>query len=420
MKFFRKELAYTLVLLLASMSWGLTMAYWSPCKESMSEDLGYTDTLASVFNFLAPCACIFGGPFINLFIGKLGRRLSVFVTALFMFCSWIVLAFVKKSFYWLAFVLRFFLGFAIGSFSTVIPLYITELAPPDVRGAYGTLHQFGISCGASTCYMLGIWLKWKNITIISAIPTGLLSLLIWLVPESPVVARLAQQQQETTGAREPLFQKKFVKPLVVSLLLMFFQQFAGTSAFLANLQGIFEDCNININSSVASLIVGLTGAVAVLITSAIIGFCGRRPAWHISSIGQALALALGACNNQWNWSPVIPVICLIADNFLFSIGLAPIPWFFVPELFPDSVRSTATSIMTAVNWIFASILFYLWDIMQAGLGITWSFATFAIIMVLSLFFGIFMLPEPKGDTMGGDIDDKLEPFSRESYQPVTD
>lgn len=406
MQFFQKELIYVLILLLGSMSWGLTMAYWSPCKVSMSDSLEYSDTIGTIFNFLAPFACIFGGPFINIFITKLGRKKSVFVTAVFMFVSWIAMAFTQAKFFYLALIMRFFLGFAVGSFSTVIPLYITELSPDDVRGAYGTLHQFGISIGASLCYMMGIWLKWRMITVISAIPTGLLSILIWFIPESPVVSR----QQEENAIKESLCQKKFVKPLLISLALMFFQQFAGTSAFLANLEDIFTKCKININSSLASFIVGLTGAVAVLITSAIIGFCGRRPAWHISSIGQAVALALGACNNKWNWSPIIPVVCLILDNFLFSIGLAPIPWFFVPELFPDSVRSTATSMMTAINWSFGSALFFLWDIMQAALGMTWSFAIFAIIMACSLIFGIFALPEPQGIEVEPDVDEKLEPM----------
>ena len=419
MKFFRVELAYTAVLILQSMSWGMVMGYWSPAAQAVGEDLELSDTLKSVFNFLAPFACIFGGPFINLFINRLGRRLSVFVTAVFIFVSWVVLAFVQKSFKWLAFVLRFFLGFGVGSTSTVVPLYITELAPPDVRGAYGTLHQLGISIGASTCYLVGGLLNWRNLTLVSAVPCGVQCLLIWLIPESPAVSRI-QQTQESQVPKEPLFQKKYVKSMIISFLLMFFQQFAGTSAFLANLTKIFQDCHINIADYLASFLVGVTGAIAVLITSQIIGYCGRRPAWLISSIGQAIALALGAMNAKWNWTPVLPVICLILDNFLFSIGLAPIPWFFVPELFPDSVRSTATSMFTATNWIFGSALFFLFDIMSDAIGMAWTFAFFAIIMVLSFFYGIFMLPEPKSDTMGGDIDQKLEPFSRESYQPVTD
>ena len=112
----------------------------------------------------------------------------------------------------------------------------------------------------------------------------------------------------------------------------------------------------------------------------------------------------------------------ILDNFFFSIGLAPIPWFFVPELFPDSVRHTATSCMTAINWSFGSALFYLWDVMEAGIGMTWSFAFFAIIMVASLIFGIICLPEPKGEMGAGveNIDSKIEPFSKENYQQIID
>ncbi|KAK8896381.1 glucose import [Tritrichomonas musculus] len=419
--FFRKELAYTCILLLGSMSHGLVMAFWSPCKVSMSENLGFADNnnLCSLFNFFAPFACIFGGPIISLLINKKGRRISVFITALLMFISWIIMVFVKESFKWLAFIMRFLTGFCVGAYSTVIPMYITELAPTEVRGAYGTLHQMGIGTGASLCYLIGIWLDkhWRKIGIISACPSGLLSILVWLIPESPAVYR----QQESNSVHESLCQSKFIRPLTISVFLMFFQQFAGTSAFLANLQDIFNKCHININSNLASFIVGFSGVFAVLITSAIIRFCGRRPAWHISSAAQAIALVLGACNEKWNWSPFIPVVCLIADNFFFSIGLAPIPWFFVPELFPDSVRHVATSCMTAVNWTFGSALFYLWDVMEAGIGMTWSFATFAIIMVLSLIFGIIFLPEPKGEMGEGIESNNFEPLSKnDGYQQIID
>lgn len=414
MNFFRKELLYTLILLLGSMSHGLTMAFWSTAKVSMSAEFGLKNSLQTFFNFLAPFACIFGGPLISFVLERFGRKKAAFLTAVLMCVSWEIMGFVKHSFYALAFVTRFLTGFCVGSFSTIIPMYITELAPTEVRGAYGTLHQMGIGTGASICYLMGYWLsdKWATVCYISGAPCGLLSFLIWIIPESPAMFR-----KQESHFKESLFQRKFLRPALISGFLMFFQQFAGTSAFLANLQPIFQDCHINLNDSIASFLVGITGVIAVVITSGIIGFFGRRPAWHISSAAQAVALALAACNEKWQFSKILPVVCLIADNFFFSIGLAPIPWFIVPELFPDTVRSFATSFMVAINWIFGSALFYVWDYMDAGLGKAWSFGFFGIIMVGSLIFGILYLPEPKGD-MGQQ--DSIEPFSKENYQQVLD
>ena len=85
---------------------------------------------------------------------------------------------------------------------------------------------------------------------------------------------------------------------------------------------------------------------------------------------------------------------LFLDNFIFGLGTAPIPWFFVPELFPDSVRAFAASLITAFCWIIGTALFFIWDVMKDGIGQAGGFLVFAIIMVLSTIFGFF-LPKPK-------------------------
>jgi MFS family permease len=169
---------------------------------------------------------------------------------------------------WVACILRGFLGITVGATSTVTPMYITELSPPDLRGAFGPLHQFGISCGATFCYVLGVikqnanYLEWGKVAFFSGIPAGLHLILIWIVLESPAVARCHEIIN-----RDSLLQRKFIKPLIISLLLMFFQQFGGTSAFRANLQNVFADSEPSIDAPVACLLVGIAGAVASLASS---------------------------------------------------------------------------------------------------------------------------------------------------------
>jgi hypothetical protein len=204
-----------------------------------------------------------------------------------------------------------------------------------------------------------------------------------------------------------LWQKKFAKPLTISLLLMFFQQFGGTSAFLANLDAIFKNSGSSINSRVSCLLVGLAGALATLLASPLIGRFGRKLAWNISSLVQFLALALNAMQEKYKWSDTIPIVCLFVDNFAFGIGTAPIPWFFVPELFPDTVRSLAAGFISGCCWIMGTLLFVIWSAMadSKGFGQIGGFALFAGIMGLSLVFGLTVLSDPKTSVMGGDIED---------------
>jgi MFS family permease len=246
------------------------------------------------------------------------------------------------------------------------------------------------------CYLLGVVkqsgenLRWDTIAYFSCIPTGLHLLLVWLVPESPAVHR-----QETIGVSESLWQGRFLRPMLVSLGLMFFQQFGGTSAFLANLQNILRDSGSALTPAVACLLVGLAGALASFLGSPLIGFFGPKMMWNISSAAQAVALTLAALQEKYAWNGLIPMICLFLDNFCFGVGTAPIPWFFVPELFPDSVRAFAASIITACCWIMGTLLFFIWDAMKAGIGQVGGFAVFAALMALSLVFGITCLPDLK-------------------------
>ena len=400
-----KELGYTCVLLLISSSWGLTMGYWSSAQETFETDFeigeAYNSSMKStLFNLLAPGACICGGPIINLFVRKCGRRIPAAIIAGFAFASWIALGAIGfasnlPKLYGVACVFRVFLGVSVGATSTVVPMYITELAPPALSGAFGTLHQVGISIGASFCYALGCIpsFRWWHVAFCSAIPTGLNLILIWFIPESPAVGR-QEEVSHDTGAKESLCQRKFVKPFVISLLLMVFQQYGGTSAFLANLQQIFKDAGSSLNEKYACLLVGVAGAVSSLIGSPLVGLFGRKVMTFVSSLGQTSALFIDAGQEKWHWNSVIPVIMLFLDNFIFGLGTAPIPWFFVPELFPDSVRPLAASIITAFCWIIGTALFFIWDVMKKAIGQAGGFLVFGVIMALSTIFSFF-LPNPK-------------------------
>ncbi|KAH0792189.1 major facilitator superfamily transporter [Histomonas meleagridis] len=401
----RIELFYTLVILFGSITFGHVMAYFSPAERGIKVDLDLNETLLTVFNTLASIGAIFGGSLMNIFVTKFGRKYPLFVTAIISFISWLCLAITRKSFYWLAFIARCICGVAIGAFSQVCPMYITELAPDELRGAFGAMNQLGVTTGSCLTYMWGIFFEWRTIAYISLIPSGLLIILIWFVKESPVYERQKNQYNDLENNKsESLFQRKFILPLLTSFLLMFFQQFSGCNALLSNLETIFKDSGSSISPKVASFLVGLAGFVSTAISTFLVEKLGRKPSWLLSSASQCVLLILAAVNQKLQLSAVIPVICLFLNNFAFGLGLGPIPWFYIPEFFPDSVRSLVCSIMTAVNWIFVSIVMFAWPSMRDSMGYFGAFLFYAAILLASSLFAIFMLKETKGTKMGGEID----------------
>ena len=419
--FFRFELLYIMVIMGGSMSFGLTMAYYSPAQQGICEDLGLSSTLGNVFNSLAAMLSIVTGAFNYLLINKIGRRKTLLLTAIIATMSWCCLPLASKNSWYVAFIFRSLLGLTVGAFSSVCPLYITELSPLELRGAYGNLHQFGVVIGAALAYGLGICCNWRLLSWLCAIPPGLCTCLTLLIPESPrhLATDTTSLISEGTVEKDSICQKKYVKSLLISLGLMFFQQFSGVNGFLSTLETMFKNCHSTIKPSVAAFLVGLSGMIATGVSAPLVHKIGQKLSWDISSSLCCLTLLLVAINAWEDWSSYIPVVCMFIDNLVFGLGLGPIPWVITPELFPDTVRPVATSLMTALNWTFATIVMFIWPEMQTYFGFAPSVLTFSIICALGFLFGLTLIPDTKGKEMGQIYENDLtnsQPLLQENSQ----
>jgi MFS family permease len=390
----RIELVYTLIIMLGSMSFGLTITFWSPAADEMSTALDLSDLMGTIFNVLAPIGAILGGLLANI-LSKVGRKLPLFGTAIVHLVGWIAIGITRTEFWVLAFVMRTVVGVTTGVFSSICPLYITELAPAEVRGIFGTFNQLGVMAGSTLTYLLGVFVGWRVLSFCLAVPSFILCFAIWFVVESPAVARQGDMRSA------PLCRRVHAQPLAVSALLMVFQQWSGINGVLTNLEAIFQDAGSSLNPSVASFLVGLGGTTATGFASWLVESLGRRPSWMISSLGMCIAIVFTAlCESFRSWPRMLLVVFLFCANAAFGVGLGPIPWFLVPELFPDDVRGRAMAGMTAVNWVGVSSVVISWPFMRQGIGSTMSFLLFGGVLFLSFLFGLFIMPETKGVEMG--------------------
>lgn len=407
-QFCQKELLYVFVIMLGSMNFGETMAYWSPTAELMSRDLKFNTAEGTIFNTLPAIMGIITPTFIHIPINRLGRRYTTILTAITAVIGWLLIPIADEKLWIFAFIGRALVGLTVGSFSTVCPLYITEISPTDVRGSYGILHQFGVVIGACLCYFLGIWLNWRYLALSLAAAPFILIIFINCIPESP------RSEQAGAGGNgyapipeEKLRSRKFAKPIAISVCLMFFQQFSGCNGFLSNLNQIFHDAGSSIEPAWAAFYVGLSGLIATGVSAPLVAWIGHRPAWHVSSFFCAACLLVAALNYWFKWSNIIPAIMMVTDNLMFGLGLGPIPWVITPELFTDSVRAMATSLMTSLNWLFAAIVMVIWPILSKYLHFGISIAIFSGICFVAFLFGLTLLPDTHGKEMGKIFDEPL-------------
>jgi MFS family permease len=409
----RRELYYVIVLLLLSVSWGLATGYFgSAGNETFEESFGIPITgsatsLTTVFNLLAPMGGIVGGPLVNLVLPRLGRRASTFVVAVVAAVMWLLTGTMRywngnrlqaRGFFAAVCLFRVCLGICVGGTSTLIPVYITELAPTQLRGVYAALHQFGISLGGALVYVLGLGIShWSTLAFISMIPAALQALLIWTVPDSPV-----QAQAESS---ESPFQFKYTTKFLTAIALCFFQQMGGTSAFVANMTNIFRQAVPGLNPRVMAMLSGVIGLTATVLASTFVGLWGRKVTWILSSAFQVVTLLMGSFQVLFKGPEGLFVAGMVLNTVAFGLGTAGIAWFFVCELFNDAVRAKATGIVTGVTWVMGTLVYYVWDGLQGAVGQGWGLFVFAVIMTLSTIFGFF-LQEPTGK-MGAEAE-KLE------------
>jgi MFS family permease len=335
-----------------------------------------------------------------------GRKGPCICASIIVIIGWGLLLSTGRSYRILGFVARFVMGIGAGAVSTVTPVYIAELSPVEYRGAYGVMSQLATSTAGMLIYLMGIWLSWRTIAGLSLIAPGVLLLLIYWIPESPIVSRCS--------SGESLVQKRFIKPFAVSALLVIFQQFSGINALLTNLNPIFRMSNVHLKASICSTIVSAAQVVTTAISTPLVENLGRKLTWIISSVGQALFLLLLWANELWSFSAVLPVVCLFFDVLAFGIGLGPLPWFVVPELFPDAVRSSAMGVIQAVNWGLAALMIFVFESMQKSMTLAWVYFFYGMVMAVSLVFGILVLPETRGREMG-DLDEPQTPQAPRKY-----
>ena len=232
-----------------------------------------------------------------------------------------------------------------------------------------------------------------------------------------------------------------VKPLIISIGLMVFQQFCGINAVLFNAASIFADAGFK-NSKLVSTSVGLIQFVGTGLACLIMDKAGRRILLLIMAIGMCVALVglglyfeiyippkddssssdavslVGSISHSVPASKIswLSILCIVLFNLAFSLAWGPIPWLVMSEIFPLRARGPASSIATLSNWLLVFIVTNRFPSMQAGLtpqGTYWFFGGWCFV---GFVFVYLLMPETKGKTL--EEIEALFDKKRHSYQQI--
>ncbi|XP_062548734.1 facilitated trehalose transporter Tret1-like isoform X2 [Armigeres subalbatus] len=207
---------------------------------------------------------------------------------------------------------------------------------------------------------------------------------------------------------------RLVKPVSITCGLMIFQRFTGANSFNFYAVTIFSKTFAGMNPHGAAIAVGFVQLLASMLSGLLIDTVGRIPLLIVSSVFMSLALAsfgsfvyygqtnkmlaaasfdldAQAGNNDW-----IPLLCVLVFTVAFSLGISPISWLLIGELFPLEYRGIGSSIATSFSYFCAFLGVKTFMDFQAAFGLHGTFWLYACISCVGLFFVIMVVPETKG------------------------
>ena len=342
-------------------------------------------------------------------------------------------------------------GIGIGLASNLSPMYIAEVTPGKVRGAFVSINQLTIVIGilaaqiinwriarpvpegASTAEILSSWngqTGWRWMFYACTVPAGLFFILMWLVPESPrwllktgksrqkahsILARIGGTEyagselhsiEETLNNSEgktdlSLFRQPGMKKLLIlGIVLAVFQQWCGINVIFNYAQEIFANAGYSVSDTLFNIVI--TGSVNLIFTFVgmfTVDRLGRKALMLIGAGGLACIYAVIGIMYFTHLQGLPLLIMVVTAIACFAMSLGPVTWVVLSEIFPNRFRGTAMAVATFSLWSACFVLTYTFPLLNNLLKASGTFWLYGLICVMGFWFILKKLPETKGKSL---------------------
>ncbi|PNI68691.1 SLC2A6 isoform 4 [Pan troglodytes] len=396
----------TFAAVLGNFSFGYALVYTSPVipalERSLDPDLHLTKSQASWFGSVFTLGAAAGGLSAMILNDLLGRKLSIMFSAVPSAAGYALMAGAHGL--WMLLLGRTLTGFAGGLTAACIPVYVSEIAPPGVRGALGATPQLMAVFGSLSLYALGLLLPWRWLAVAGEAPVLIMILLLSFMPNSPRFLLSRGRDEEALRALAWLrgtdvdvhweFEQiqdnvrrqssrvswaearapHVCRPITVALLMRLLQQLTGITPILVYLQSIFDSTAVLLPPKDDAAIVGAVRLLSVLIAALTMDLAGRKVLLFVSG---------------------------------YAMGWGPITWLLMSEVLPLRARGVASGLCVLASWLTAFVLTKSFLPVVSTFGLQVPFFFFAAICLVSLVFTGCCVPETKGRSL-----EQIESFFR--------
>jgi sugar porter (SP) family MFS transporter len=289
---------------------------------------------------------------------------------------------------------------------------------------------FGIMLAYFSNYVIGTMgfgsLEWRWKLGVSAAPAALFFLLLFAIPRSPRwlakkqrlseardVLALAGEgnadeelreiveslQSKDGGAGERLFSWKYRKPLMLAVLVAFFNQMSGINAILYYLNDIFQRAGFSkVSGDLQAVAVGATNLLFTILAMSVIDKFGRKKMLLVGAVGTAACLAGVAWVFATARHEAMLVWLLVGFIAFFAFSQGAVIWVYLSEVFPNRVRAKGQSLGSFTHWAMNALISSTFPLLAARSGAA-PFVFFSVMMVVQFFVVLSFYPETKGVTL---------------------
>ncbi|KAL4570262.1 hypothetical protein LXL04_025914 [Taraxacum kok-saghyz] len=424
----------TAVAVCGSLEFGTCVGYTAPTQAALSIDLNLSVAEYALFGSIVTISAMIGAVTSGGIADTYGRKGAMALSSVFCIAGWLAIYLAMGA---VSLDLgRFFTGFGIGIFSYVVPIYIAEISPKELRGSLTTLNQLMIVTGSSISFLVGTVVTWRNLALVGVVPPVLMITGLLFIPESPRwLAKVGREAEFKSSLRQlrgakanisaeaeeihetivslqrlpqaglmDLFDSRYVKSVIIGVGLMVCQQWGGINGIGFYASQIFETAGFSSGKS-GTIAYALIQIPVTIVGMILLDISGRRILLLVSSTGCCLGVFLTGTAFYFmgqamfpGWSPLLAASGVLVFIGAFSMGMGAVPWLIMSEIFPLHIKGVAGSLVVLVNWLGAWVVSYSFNFL-----INWSpagtFWLFSGCGILTIIFVVKMVPETKGKSL---------------------
>ncbi len=364
---------------------------------------------------------------------RLGRKYSLVLGAALFIAGSLACAFAPDPTFLIG--ARLVLGVAVGIATFTAPLYLSEVAPGNVRGAMVSAYQLMITVGILAAFLSDTAFsangQWRWMLGVVAIPAALLLLGVLTLPRSPRWLMMKGRVDEARAVLDSLrpdsetveqeirdiakqlevkehgFQllrksRDFRRSLMLGVMLQIVQQLTGINVVMYYAPRIFGLAGYSGHQAQlwGTVIVGAVNVLATFVAILLVDRWGRRPILlmgftvmtvGMGALGYLLKLGISTHNEQ-----IMAVAMLLLFIAGFAMSAGPMIWILCSEIQPIKGRDFGIAASTFTNWVANTVVGATFLTMLNTLGHAQTFWIYAALNAAFIGLTFFFVPETRG------------------------